>query len=177
MAVTLRRARVEDAVHLATWDKEPHVIACTTDDPTAQVAFAGAVWEDEIKSSSEDSFYVIAEVDGRPIGAMQVCDPHTEPTHYWGEIEPNLRAMDIWIGESDALGKGYGTLMMTQAIDEAFSNRDVTAIVIDPLNSNPDAHRFYHRLGFVPEGRRLFHGEDDCLVHRLTRETWDARKR
>jgi hypothetical protein len=50
----------------------------------------------------------------------------------------------------------------------------VTAIVIDPLASNTRAHRFYRRLGFVPEGRRMF-GDDDCLVHRLTRLTWRQR--
>jgi aminoglycoside 6'-N-acetyltransferase len=47
----------------------------------------------------------------------------------------------------------------------------VTAIVIDPLASNTRAHGFYQRLGFEPEGRRMF-GDDDCLVHRLTRKTW-----
>ena len=44
---------------------------------------------------------------------MQIIDPLAEPTHYWGEVEPNLRALDIWIGEKDALGRGYGTAMMT----------------------------------------------------------------
>ncbi len=57
----------------------------------------------------------IAEVDGRPIGAMQLCDPYKEPTRYWGDIEPNLRALDIWIGEGDARGKGYGETMMRLA--------------------------------------------------------------
>ena len=47
-------------------------------------------------------------------------------------------------------------------------------IVIDPLNSNVAAHRFYQRLGFAVEGRRMF-DEDDCLVHRLTRADWEAR--
>ena len=174
-AVLLRRATPADASLLARWDEEPHVIACATDDPDAQVAFAGAVWEEEIATSSEDSFYLIAEVEGRPIGALQVIDPHTELTHYWGEIEPNLRAIDIWIGETDALNKGFGTAMMTQIIDACFADPAVTGIVIDPLNSNPDAHRFYQRLGFRPVGRRLFNDEDDCLVHRLDRADWEAR--
>lgn len=174
-AVLLRRATPADASLLARWDQQPHVIACATDDPNAEVAFAGAMWEEEIATSSEDSFYLIAEVEGRPIGAMQVIDPHTEPTRYWGEIEPNLRAIDIWIGEIDALNKGFGTAMMTQALDACFADPAVTAIVIDPLNSNPDAHRFYQRLGFKPVGRRLFNDEDDCLVHRLERADWEAR--
>lgn len=174
-SVILRRATAADATLLARWDREPHVIACATDDPDAQVAFAGAVWEEEIAASSEDSFYLIAEAEGRPIGAMQVIDPHTEPTHYWGEIEPNLRALDIWIGEADALNRGHGTAMMTQAIDDCFAAPEVTAIVIDPLNSNADAHRFYARLGFRPVERRLFNDEDDCLVMRLERTDWEAR--
>ena len=173
--MTLRRATADDAALLARWDRQPHVIACVTDDPDAETAFAGAVWEEEIATSSDDSFYLIAQVDGRPIGALQVIDPHAEPTHYWGAIEPNLRALDIWIGEPDALGQGFGTAMMTQAIDACFADPKVTAIVIDPLNSNTDAHRFYGRLGFRPVERRLFNGEDDCLVMRLDRADWEGR--
>ena len=172
--IILRRATREDAVLLAAWDRKPHVIACTTDDPAAETAFAGADWLEEIESSSEVSFYLIAEADGRPIGAMQVIDPHLEPTHYWGEIEPGLRALDIWIGEPEALNRGFGTAMMTQALDACFADPEVHVVVIDPLNSNADAHRFYQRLGFRPEGRRLFNGEDDCLVHRLTRAGWEG---
>lgn len=163
---------------LALWDREPHVIACSSDRPDLEVAFDGIDWPVELAESSAASFYRIAEVDQnglwRPIGVMQVIDPHLEPTRYWGEIEPNLRAMDIWIGPRDALNRGYGTQMMTQAIDDAFADPSVTAIVIDPLNSNTDAHRFYRRLGFAVVGRRMF-DEDDCLVHRLERETWEAR--
>ncbi|HYD28414.1 GNAT family N-acetyltransferase [Brevundimonas sp.] len=177
-AVRLRPATLEDADLLASWDREPHVIACSTDDPDAEIAFGGIEWREELADQSDVSFYRIAEipVDGafRPIGVMQVIDPHLEPTHYWGDIDPNLRAMDIWIGSPDALNKGYGTRMMTLAIDAAFADPKVTAMVIDPLASNSDAHRFYQRLGFEPVGRRMF-DQDDCLVHRLERATWEAR--
>lgn len=172
--VRLRPATLADVPTLQAWDREPHVIACSSDRPDLEIAFDGIDWPEELTASSEVSFYQIAEVDGRPIGVMQVIDPHLEPTHYWGEIEPNLRAMDIWIGPRDALNQGYGTQMMTQAIDAAFADPKVAAIVIDPLNSNADAHRFYHRLGFKDVGRRMF-DEDDCLVMRLDRADWDRR--
>ena len=106
---------------------------------------------------------------------MQMCDPHLEPTQYWGEIEPDLRALDIWIGEADARGKGHGEMMMRLAFVRCFSDPLVTAIIIDPLASNARAHKFYQRLGFVPTHRQVFHEEDDCLVHRLTRADWLAR--
>lgn len=173
-AVRLRPATIGDADLLAGWDREPHVIACSTDDPDADIAFGGIAWREELADQSDVSFYRIAEADGRPIGVMQVCDPHLEPTHYWGEIEPDLRAIDIWIGPPDALNKGYGTRMMTLALDDCFAYPAVTAVVIDPLDSNTDAHRFYRRLGFEPVGRRMF-DEDDCLVMRLERSAWEGR--
>jgi aminoglycoside 6'-N-acetyltransferase len=61
--------------------------------------------------------------------------------------------------------------MMTEALRRCFAAPEVSAVVIDPLTRNTDAHRFYARLGFVPVGRRTF-GTDDCLVHRLERATW-----
>ena len=173
MSLVLRPATPADVSCLERWDKEPHVIAATSDDPDAVVAFEDAEWLDEISNDDPASDYFIAEIEGRPIGAMQVIDPALERTHYWGQDCPkNLCAMDIWIGEADCLNKGYGTQMMTLAINRAFADPRVEAIVIDPLNSNTDAHRFYQRLGFRPTGRRLFDEDDDCLVHRLNRADW-----
>lgn len=172
--LTLRRAELTDVPRLEAWDRQPHVIASVTDDPDADSAFADIDWAEEVAASDDDSQYLIAELDGRPIGAMQVIDPHTEPTRYWGDIEPGLRALDIWIGEPDRLGRGLGSRMMRQAIDACFADPGVAAIVIDPLASSTRAHRFYRRLGFEPVGRRRF-GHDDCLVHRLERTAWEAR--
>lgn len=171
--VRLRPAVAADAAILARWDTAPHVVACLTDDPDQHEA---ADWDAELAAQSDVFRYFIAEVDGRPIGAMLDIDPAGEPNGYWGEIEPNLRALDIWIGEADALNRGHGTQMMTQALDACFARPQVEAVVIDPLNSNTEAHRFYQRLGFRPEGRHVFNGTDDCLVHRLTRADWAARR-
>jgi aminoglycoside 6'-N-acetyltransferase len=170
--IRLRPATLADAPTLKAWDKEPHVISATTDDPDADTAFEGIVWEDELATQSDIQRYYIAERHGRPIGAMQIIDPHLEPTHYWGDVAPNLRAIDIWIGEANALGRGYGNEMMRQAFDICFADPNVTAVIIDPLASNTRAHKFYQRLGFVPVGRRTFNHEDDCLIHELTREAW-----
>ena len=135
MTVTLRPATLHDVPLLQAWDLLPHVIACTTDDPTATTAFEGTDWAEEIAAASGVSYHLIAEVDGRPIGAMQIIDPQLEPTHYWGDVEPNLRALDIWIGETDALGHGYtysllwvaaiAVLVGVVALFIGFSARDI----------------------------------------------------
>jgi aminoglycoside 6'-N-acetyltransferase len=172
--LVLRPAVLADIATLEAWDREPHVIAATTDSPQATQAFGDHDWHSELAMQSQVYRYLIAELDGRPIGAMLIIDPHREPTHYWGLVEPDLRAIDVWIGSAADLGRGHGAQMMRLAIDACFADPDVTAIVIDPLASNPRAHRFYQRLGFEPTGRHTF-GEDDCLVHRLSRAVWRAR--
>lgn len=171
----LRAATHDDIPVLERRDRDPTVIAMTSDDPDETVACGeDNDWAENIDFYERDVWeYWIAEVDGRPIGAMQLCDPHKEPTHYWGAIEPNLRALDIWIGEPDARGHGYGESMMRLGLICAFEDPAVTAVLVDPLASNPRAHEFYQRLGFMPTERRMF-DEDDTLVHKLTREDREA---
>lgn len=168
-SLTIRQAMPSDVPHLEAWDRDEAVIACASDDPQAERAFA-APWGEEIAANSALSCYYIAELDGRPIGAMQVIDPHREPTHYWGDIAPNLRAVDIWIGDAADRNRGFGAAMMRAVIDRCFAD-GADAIVIDPLASNERAHRFYERLGFRFVERRFF-GDDDCFVYRLIRADW-----
>jgi aminoglycoside 6'-N-acetyltransferase len=170
--IVLRPVVTADIRWFDLWDHDPHVIAASTDKPDATIAFEGAEWADEFAQQDEYSRYYIAELDGRPIGAMQIIDPHMEGTHYWEEIGANLRAIDIWIGDPADRGKGYGETMMRLACVLCFADAAVTAIVIDPLYTNTRAHAFYQRLGFEPTHRQIFGGSDDCLVHRLTRATW-----
>lgn len=167
----LRRATLDDVPVLERWDTDPDVIAATTDDDATERAFGDLDWREELGQDSDVSYYLIAEVHDRPVGAMQICDPHVEPTHYWGDIEPNLRAIDIWIVAESDRNRGYGREMMRLAHESCFADPAVTAIVIDPLATNTRAVAFYQRLGYVTVGRRMF-GDDDCLVLRLTRDAW-----
>lgn len=161
--ITLRLATLADAPLLRRWDEEPHVVESDPDDEWN--------WETELAHEPPWREQLMAELDGRPIGFIQIIDPLEEETHYWGDCEPNLRAIDIWIGPADCLGRGHGTNMMRQAIARCFAATGVTAIVIDPLARNERAIRFYQRLGFKPVERRRFN-DDDCLVHRLERGDW-----
>jgi aminoglycoside 6'-N-acetyltransferase len=160
MPITLRTAELSDLAILRHWDEQPHNIDADPNDDWN--------WEVELQREPPWREQLIAELDGRPIGFLQIIDPLEEETHYWGAVEPNLRAIDIWMGEAKDIGKGYGTVMMQQAIARCFQNPEVKAILIDPLVSNTKAIRFYERLGFQQIERRMF-GEDDCYVYRLDR--------
>lgn len=162
-SITLRPAAPADAPLLRHWDQQPHVIAAAPNDDEQ--------WEDELARSPAWRELLIAELEGRPIGFVQIIDPHEEESRYWGDVPPVLRAIDIWLGEATDLGQGYGTTIMHLALARCFADLTVTAVLIDPLESNTRAHRFYERLGFRFVERRRF-GEDDCYVYRLDRRTW-----
>ncbi len=160
--LNLRPATIDDLDLLRAWDDKPHVVAADPNDDWG--------WEVELARDPDWREQLIAEINGRAIGFVQIIDPALEDSHYWEEIESNLRAIDIWIGSETDLGKGYGTQMMKLAIDRCFTDPTVTAILIDPLASNTRSHRFYERLGFrFVEPRRF--GDDDCFVYRLDRST------
>ncbi len=58
--IVLRPATLADADVLKTWDKEPHVISATTDNPDAETAFEGIVWKEELAAQSDVARYYIA---------------------------------------------------------------------------------------------------------------------
>jgi aminoglycoside 6'-N-acetyltransferase len=163
--IRLRTASLADLNLLRYWDEQPHVISADPNDDWG--------WEVELSLMPDWREQLIAEIDDRPIGFIQIIDPVLEDSHYWGDIAEGFRAIDIWIGAEADLGKGYGTTMMRQAIDRCFAVPSVTAILVDPLSSNTRAHRFYKRLGFQFVERRQF-GDDDCYVYRLNRSDWQG---
>jgi aminoglycoside 6'-N-acetyltransferase len=165
--ITLRAATLADLALLRRWDREPDVVAATGDDGDD----GEYDWESELPRDVAWRELLIAETDGRPVGMLQIIDPAEEESHYWGEASPHLRAIDIWIGDAADRGRGLGSQMMRAAFARCFGDLTVTAVLIDPLERNVRARRFYERLGFRALGPRRF-GRDDCIVYRITRDEW-----
>ena len=157
----LRHATAADIDTLKYWDTKPHVSESGGEDDWYD-------WDEEIPVESDYSEILVAEDDGRAVGVVQIIDPAREETHYWGDVAPNLRAIDIWIGEESDLSRGYGTAMMRIALERCFSAPEVTAVLLDPLAGNTGAHRFYERLGFLKIEERVFESEL-CFVYELKR--------
>ena len=162
----LRDATPEDAPLLRRWDEDPEVLESDPDSDWE--------WEKELPRRPPWREMLIAEVEGRPMGFLQVIDPREEDSHYWGDVPPGLRAIDIWIGEPQFRNRGFGTRMMRMAIARCFADATVEAILIDPLAGNERAHRFYERLGFRFDSERWF-GTDHCFIYRLERNEAAAR--
>ncbi|OKH53934.1 GNAT family N-acetyltransferase [Calothrix sp. HK-06] len=164
--ITLRKATKSDIPTLEYWDRQPHVIAAHTDG--GEYDSDDWTWEQDLAMNPLYYQTYIAFLDTQPLGVIQICDPANEESHYWGEMEQNQRAIDIWIGELTNTGKGYGTIMMREAIELCFSDPKVTTIWVDPLASNERAIKFYQQIGFVFVQYRHFN-DDYCAVLKLNR--------
>lgn len=165
MNIALRPATINDLPYLEHWDQQQHNIDSDPNDDWD--------WETELIRTPPWREQLMAELDGRPLGFVQIIDAAEEETHYWGDVDTGLKAIDIWIGEAEDLGKGYGTIMMKLAISRCFESPDVKGILIDPLESNLKARRFYERLGFKFVENKRF-GEDDTAVYFLSRKDWEV---
>jgi aminoglycoside 6'-N-acetyltransferase len=93
--IELRLATLDDIPLLKHWDKQQHNIDSDPNDDWN--------WEQELRHEPTWREQLVAELDGRPIGFVQIIDPHEEESHYWGEVEKNLRAIDIWLGEEEGV--------------------------------------------------------------------------
>lgn len=162
-SISLRPADESDLDLLRYWDEQPHKLAA---DPNSSWD-----WEDELPRQLNGREQLIAELNGRPLGFIEITDPKADDSHYWGDCPAGIRAIDIWIGESANLGRGYGSIMMKQALSRCFDDPSVHSILVDPLANNTPAHRFYERMGFRYLERRQF-DSDDCFVFRLQRSDW-----
>lgn len=162
--IQLRKATIEDLSLLEYWDQQQHVIDADPNDDWN--------WAYELTRDPDWREQLIATLNGDPIGVIQIIDPALEETNYWGKVDPGKRAIDIWIGEADHLGKGYGSQMMKLALGRCFATPDVMEVLIDPLKSNVKAIRFYQSIGFEFLEERVF-GQDLCEVHVFRRTDWE----
>ena len=165
--ICLRPATAADLPLLLHWDEQPHVR-----DVGGDREWNDWNWEEELGRDVPWRAFLIAELEARRIGFVQIIDCRQEESRYWGTGCPEHSwAIDIWIGEADCLGKGYAAQMMQLAFDRCFAHPLCQHILIDPLADNFAAHRFYESLGFKLLGPRSF-GPDQSLVYQLTRADW-----
>ncbi len=159
--ISLRLATVDDAQILRRWADDVDLWTPSSEEGSFD-------WDSEIPRLVPWRELLVAEHDDRPIGFIQITDAAREESHYWGDVERGSMAIDIWIGDPTDRNHGYGSEMMKLAIARCFARDGAKSILIDPLDANERACRFYERLGFKFVEKRSF-GKDLCRVYRLDR--------
>jgi len=116
-----------------------------------------------------------------PIGYIQSYDAEKSYEGWWikyGEQSPGTVGLDLFIGETDYLKKGCGTLILKKFIENLFEKPEVKKIIVDPNPKNIDAICCYEKVGFKKvkeivkfEGTALLN-EEVSLLMEIKKEGW-----
>lgn len=87
-------------------------------------------------------FMICGKMDGKAVGSVYLRD--IDRDHHKAEY-------GIFIGEKDALGKGYGTEAAKMMIEYAFNEEGLHKLMLRVLAENKQARRSYEKAGFVKE--------------------------
>ncbi len=121
-------------------------------------------WKDEI-------IRVIIEYHSKPIGYGQIYkmyDELYEDYHYPKSAEI-VYGMDQFIGEIDYWNRGLGTRYIKMIFEFLKTERNASAVILDPHQNNPRAIKSYQKAGFriiedLPE-HELYEGKkEDCYL-------------
>ncbi len=142
-SLTLKPLTTSDLDLLAHWLHLPHVKMWWPDNLSIQ----------EIKTKygnrigSTAIVPMIINVDEKPVGFLQYYDVAQAPDD-WNKDEPaGTIGFDIFIGEQEYLGKGYGPAAITLMIKQLFAEPNITKIIVDVDPKNLAAIRAYEKAG------------------------------
>ncbi len=107
--------------------------------------------ETQVKPGHVVQFILCLE-EGREIGSV-----------YFRDIDRSAGTAEygIFIGEEDALGKGYGTRAARLALQYAFETMDLRKVFLRVLSDNTGARKSYEHAGF-----RLIEGKKEQVALR-----------
>ncbi|HAT9314952.1 TPA: GNAT family N-acetyltransferase [Legionella pneumophila subsp. pneumophila] len=149
MNISFKKLTEEDVPLYYEWAEKPHV---------KNVWFLEGYQPKEyilqkiIGNGIEYPFVIL--IDNKPIGHIQYWDIHARDQiekdkrdYFTGEPEGTY-GIDIFIGEVEYLGKGYGTKVLLSFTKLLFEQYGAKKIVIDPSTDNKQAIRSYEKAGF-----------------------------
>ncbi len=168
MEFSFRLVTKQDFSLLALWLGKPHVKKWWRDakETLDEVhnKYGGPVVVDD------PTDYYVSEVGGTAIGFIQSYMVDNYPEHADTIQLDNAAGIDLFIGEEDFIGKGYGAAMLTQFVNKVIRNtyKTVDFVVADPEVANLASIRAFEKAGFqkgaITPGE---YGPEQLMIFRL----------
>ena len=149
-AIYLRQMQISDTDNIIAWRNNPRV----RNNFIYQGLFTTEGHLNWIKTQIEPGHvvqFIICEKDSdRAVGSV-----------YFRDIDRERKCAEygIFIGEDDAVGKGYGTQAARLALSYAFSKMQLDFVFLRVFADNAGARKSYERAGF-----RLVKNKQDEIV-------------
>ncbi len=139
--ITLRLMNEEDTENIIRWRNQDFVRR----NFIYQKSFSKEghqQWKKNMIDTGKAVQFIISAKGGHPIGSVYLRD--IDRVHKKAEY-------GIFIGEKDALGKGYGTQAARIIIHYAFEQLGLHKLMLRLLADNKQAYKSYEKAGFVQE--------------------------
>lgn len=139
--VSLRPFAPTHAPLLAEWLKRPHV-ARWHPDADARVAWA--------LNPPQGAAQALIVLGARPIGHLRWTSVDRETLDALGlfDIPAGSVDIDILIGETDCVGRGYGPAALVALIETLRADESIPVLGLSPSIANIAAQRAYAKAGF-----------------------------
>ena len=143
--VRLRPMEPSDAEALWRWNTDPDVMRWMDDGYRQSLARTVRRLEERERNTYSDVLYgVEARADERLVGLVRL---------HGAEPETGIAEVDIYLGEKDVWGRGFGTDAMRTMCRYGFDQMRLHKIQLYVVPENEAAVRAYRRVGFLEEGR------------------------
>jgi aminoglycoside 6'-N-acetyltransferase len=158
----VRRATEADVPTLTRWMRDPRVLRYFG----GRNNVSDEARERENLFSNDIDIRCVFELNGRSIGYIQFCP--SQDDSYGFAAADNMWGIDLYIGEPDLWGKGFGTQVVRAGAEWLLSSGKAVVVTIDPETWNVRAVRSYEKAGF-----RKHHFMPQCELHEgLYRDNW-----
>ncbi|MFI5932995.1 GNAT family N-acetyltransferase [Actinoplanes sp. NPDC051494] len=143
--VKLRAMGPPDAEALWTWNHDPEVMRWMQENYAQPVERTRTWLEERPRNDYGDVLFGIETLSGGTlIGLVRL---------HGAEPETGCAVLDIYIGEKDHWGKGYGTDAVRTVCRYGFDKMRLHKVSLTVVAENERARKAYERVGFVVEGR------------------------
>lgn len=149
MSISFRKFSLEDVPLYYEWADKPHVKNIWFKEGYQPKEY---ILEKITGNGIEYPFVIL--LDNKPIGHIQFWDIKARDEiekdkidYFTGQPEGTY-GIDLFIGEEEYLGKGYGTKIVIEFVKLLFEKYHAKKIVIDPEADNIKAIRCYEKAGF-----------------------------
>lgn len=144
--ITFKPLEEKDMRLFFTWVKKPHIAQWWKSD-TYEKFFE----KYHPKMASQNFvFPFIMYINEKPIGYIQYYLADKVDNGWWMKThgQAGTIGMDIIIGETDYIGKGFGPMLIKKFIEKIYQETKASKIIIDPSVNNIAAIRCYEKIGF-----------------------------
>ncbi|MDE6531886.1 MAG: GNAT family N-acetyltransferase [Lachnospiraceae bacterium] len=138
--IYLRKMKIEDTDQVIAWRNAPHVMEQFIY-RTPLTRETHLEWiRTKVDTGKVQQFIICIKENDRGIGSFYLRDI---------DLKMRTAELGIFIGEQDALGKGYGTEAVRLGVSYGFRELHLERIILRVYQDNINAVRNYEKNGFV----------------------------